>query len=89
MLLYDIIAQWVFAGVTGHRMGTNASIEIGQDADNADQKVKWFMKVHKTYRLCGKHIYNHLFSKFLFRFTSCIFFDSPPSLKRELNTEID
>ena len=29
-------------------MGTCARIEISQDADNADQKVKWFLKVHKT-----------------------------------------
>ena len=33
------------------RIGTCARIEIIQDADNADQKVKWFRKVHKTYRL--------------------------------------
>ena len=29
-------------------------IEISRDADNADnadQKVKWFLKVHKTYKL--------------------------------------
>ena len=26
-------------------------IELSQDADNADQKVKWFLKVHKTYKL--------------------------------------
>ena len=25
--------------------------EISQDADNADQKVKWFLKVDKTYKL--------------------------------------
>ena len=30
--------------------GTCAGIEISQDADNADQKVKWFPKVHKTYK---------------------------------------
>ena len=28
-----------------------ARIEINQDADNADQKVKWFLKVHATYKL--------------------------------------
>ena len=27
-----------------------ARIEIRKDADNADQKVKWFLKVHKTYK---------------------------------------
>ena len=36
--------------------GTCARIEISQDADNADQKVKWFLKVHKTYKLlCEAH----------------------------------
>ena len=32
-------------------IGTCASIEISQDADNADQKVKWFLKVPKKYKL--------------------------------------
>ena len=34
-------------------MGTYARTEISQEADNADadQKVKWFLKVHKTYKL--------------------------------------
>ena len=26
-----------------------ARTEISQDADNADQEVKWFLQVHKTY----------------------------------------
>ena len=29
-------------------IGTCAGIETSQDADNADQKVKWSPKVHKT-----------------------------------------
>ena len=33
------------------RIGTCARIEISQDADNADQKVTWFLKVYKTYKL--------------------------------------
>ena len=32
-------------------IGTCAKIEISQDADNADQKVKWFLKFHKAYKL--------------------------------------
>ena len=32
-------------------MGTCARIDISQDADNTDQKVKWFLKIHKTYKL--------------------------------------
>ena len=31
------------------RIGTCARIEISQDEDDPDQKVKWFLKVHKTY----------------------------------------
>ena len=31
--------------------GTCARIEISQDPDNADLKVKSFLKVHKTYKL--------------------------------------
>ena len=32
-------------------IGTCARIEISQDADNADQKLKRFLKVHKAYTL--------------------------------------
>ena len=32
-------------------IGTCARIEKSQDANNTDQKVKWFLKVHKTYYL--------------------------------------
>ena len=32
-------------------IGTYARIEISQDANNLDQKVKWFLKVLKTYKL--------------------------------------
>ena len=32
-------------------IGTCARIEISQDADSTDQKVKWFLKVHKSYKL--------------------------------------
>ena len=44
-------------------MGTYARIETNEDADNADQKVKWFLKVHKHTSFCGKHIFNHIFSQ--------------------------
>ena len=36
------------------RIGTCARIEISQDGDNADKKVKWFRKVDKTYKLLWK-----------------------------------
>ena len=36
--------------VKEHRMGTYVRTEISQDADNVDQKVEWFLKVHKTYK---------------------------------------
>ena len=44
-------------------IGACARIEISQDADNADQKVKCFLKVHKHTNFCGKHIFNFLFSQ--------------------------
>ena len=56
-------------------MGTCARTEIGQDADDANQKIKWFLKVHKTCKIFAKHIFNFLSSKFLFRFTFYKFFD--------------
>ena len=31
--------------------GTCARTEISQDADNGEQKVKWFLKVYKAYKL--------------------------------------
>ena len=31
-------------------MGTIAKSEISQDAENADQNVKWFLKVHTNIR---------------------------------------
>ena len=45
--------------------GTCAGIEISQDADNADQKVKWFPKVHKTYKyLRGAYFQLSVFPSF-------------------------
>ena len=32
-------------------IGTCATDDINQNADNKDQKAKWFLKVHKTYKL--------------------------------------
>ena len=32
-------------------IGTCARIEISQDADNTDQNVEWFLKVHKMHKL--------------------------------------
>ena len=33
------------------QIGTRTGIEMSQDPDSADQKVKWCLKVHKTYKL--------------------------------------
>ena len=44
-------------------MGTYARIEISQDADNADQKVKGFLKVHKTYKLLWEAYFQISFSQ--------------------------
>ena len=51
-------------------MGTYEKIEISQDADNADQKVKWFLKVHQTYKhLLEEYFLIIFFLKFLFNHT--------------------
>ena len=42
---------------------TCARIEINQDADNTDQKVKWFLKVHKTSKLLWEACFNNLLSQ--------------------------
>ena len=44
-------------------MGTYARTEISQDADNAEQKVNWFLKVHKTCKLLWEACFNYLFSQ--------------------------
>ena len=41
----------VYKKIEHEKMGNYARIEINQNVDNADQKVKWFLKVHKTYKL--------------------------------------
>ena len=43
-------------------IGTCARIEIRQDAGNADQKIKWFLKVHKTYKLLREACFRLSFS---------------------------
>ena len=35
-------------------VGTCAETEISQDADNANQRIKWFPKLHKTYKRLWK-----------------------------------
>ena len=60
-------------------IGTCTRIEISQDADNADQKVKCFLKGHKHTDFCRKHIFNFLFPKFIFQVHILqIFQFSPP-----------
>ena len=41
--------------------GTCARIEINRDADKADQKVKLFLKAHKTYQTFLGSIFSILF----------------------------
>ena len=44
-------------------IGTScAETKTSQGVDNANQKVKWFPKVHKPYKLLWKHIVDYLFS---------------------------
>ena len=44
-------------------MGTYARIEISQDTDNADLKVKKSLKVRKTYKLLWETYFNYLLSQ--------------------------
>ena len=60
-------------------MGTYARIEISQGADNADQKVKWFLKVIKHTKFYGKHIIYYVFPKILFTLTFYKCFDYHPN----------
>ena len=50
--------------------GTCVRIEISQDTDNADQKAKWFLKVHKGLHIIYRgyeagNIYKKFFKKVL------------------------
>ena len=57
-------------------IGTCARIELSQGADNAEQNVKWFLKVHKAYKLLWEANFQFsFFSKCLFKFTFYKFFD--------------
>ena len=53
MFLDDLQQDTAFseAKIEHKAMGTCAIFEINQDADYENQKVKWFLKVHKTYNL--------------------------------------
>ena len=64
--------------------GTCAGIEITQDADNADQKVRRFPKAQKTYKLLWKA---HFCLSFLITFTFAKLFDfhTPPPLPQTEN----
>ena len=57
---------------------TGGIIEISQDADNADQKVKWFLKVHKTYKLFREAYFQFSFSQVFIQFTFYKYFDFHP-----------
>ena len=51
--------------------------EISKDADKADQNVKWFPKVPKTYILLWEAFFQFFFPKFIFTFTTETFFAFP------------
>ena len=59
-------------------MGTYARTEISQDVDNADRNVKWFLKVHKTYKRLWEayfqcSFYPRFYSGSYFTFKKCCF----------------
>ena len=67
--------QKLIEKIEREEIGTCARIEISQDAGNADQKVKWFLKVHKTFKLLWEAYFQLFFPKFLFTFTFYKVFD--------------
>ena len=66
-------------------IGTCARIEISLDADNANQKVKWFLKVHKTYKLLWEAYFNYLFSQVFIQvhILQIFYFHPSPPLENE------
>ena len=63
--------NFILGNVEHEEIGTCARIEISQDADNAGQKVKWFLKVHKTLQTFVGSIFLIIFSP---SFYSCLRF---------------
>ena len=59
-------------------IGTCVRIQISQDADNADQTVKWFLKVHKTYKLLWENLFSTFPQVFIHGHILQIFRFSPP-----------
>ena len=60
--------------------GTCVKIERIQDADNAEQKIKWFLKVHKTYKLLWEAYFQFSFSHVFYsssHFTNFSIFTHP------------
>ena len=91
------ITFWAYLGkrtdTTEHKwISTCARIDISQDTDNADQKVKWFLKVRKTYKFLWEASFQLSFSPSFYsgsQFTMFRFSPPPPPGKWELNSETD
>ena len=66
-------------------IGTCARIEMSKDADTAEQKVKWFLKVHKIYKLLWEAYFQF---SFLFTFTFYKFFDFHPPPPPEMRVTL-
>ena len=65
-------------------IGTCARIELSQDADNADQKVKWFLKVHTTYKLLREAYFQFSFSLSFYSGSHCTNLSIFTSLKMRI-----
>ena len=72
-------AQFYLGKRTGkiehEEIGKCAGIEISQDANNADQKVKSFPKVHKTYKLLREAYFSDYLSPSFYSHSYLKFFD--------------
>ena len=58
--------------------GICARIERDQDADNEDQKQKWILKVHKTYKLLREAYFQSSFSPSFYLRSILEIFEIPP-----------
>ena len=69
---------------------TCARIEIGQYAGNTDQKVKWFLKVRKTYKLLWEAYFQFSFfpsfysGSYFTKFSIFSLSPSPPKIRVKL-----
>ena len=74
-----------FDKIEHEEIGTCAKIELSQDEDNADQKVKLFLKAHKTYKLLWEAYFKFLSSQIFIHVHILQIFRFPPPPRKSIN----